>query len=199
MRKKQAYHHGALRETLLAAALRSLEEDGLEALSLRALAQGAGVSKTAPYRHFADRQALLVALAAEGFRMFADALETGLAEAQPPGAHHPAEPTRSLSRAYLDFARANPTLYRLMFSRLGYGLHSETCRLNAARAFTCLQRAVAQSQAAGWRPAQEPRALALSVWAQAHGWAGLLNDGLVADDMARGVEGLGSLAGALLD
>jgi AcrR family transcriptional regulator len=186
--KKQPYHHGALKETLLREALHSLEKDGLEALSLRALAQEAGVSKTAPYRHFADKDALLVEVAAEGFRMFADALGAGAQVAPEGGADatdvdHASRPVRVLLLSYLRFARANPALYRLMFSRLGYRLHSEACRTNAERAFGYLMEAVAQAQTAGWRAAQDPGALGLSVWAQAHGWAGLLNDGLIMEEM----------------
>ncbi|HEY9595958.1 MAG TPA: TetR family transcriptional regulator, partial [Spirochaetia bacterium] len=79
METRQPYHHGALRAALLAEALRSLEKDGLESLSLRGLAHAVGVSKTAPYRHFADKRELLVEIAAEGFRMFADALESAQA------------------------------------------------------------------------------------------------------------------------
>ena len=63
----------------MTAALEVLEKDGLDNLSLRALAQTLGVSKTAPYRHFEDKQALLIALSAEGFRLFADALEASTA------------------------------------------------------------------------------------------------------------------------
>ena len=165
-------------------AVQSLERDGLEGLSLRALAQAVGVSKTAPYRHFQDKQALLVALAAEGFRMFADALETGAAPgATENGTSSPALAVTRLLHAYLGFAHAHPALYRLMFSRLGYSLHSESCKAHAARAFAFLAAAVGQAQAAGWRSSQDPAGLALSVWAQAHGWAGLVNDGLIMEEM----------------
>jgi hypothetical protein len=66
-----------------------------------------------------------------------------------------------------------------MFSRLGYSLHSEACRLNSARAFSVLSRSVQDAQRAGWRTRQDTRALILSVWAGVHGWAGLLLDGLI--------------------
>jgi AcrR family transcriptional regulator len=198
MRKKSAYHHGNLRETLLAQAMRSLEREGLEGLSLRSLAQAAGVSKTAPYRHFADKRELLVALAAEGFARLADTLEAGLAAPSADGPEGPAAGMRSLSQAYIGFARANPALYRLMFSRLGYSLHSESCRVNSSRAFACLMAAVERAQAAGWRPTQEHRALALSVWAGVHGWAGLLNDGLIREDLLGGSEEWGRFGEELL-
>ena len=76
MQVKEHYHHGALKKTLLAEALRELETDGLEGVSLRKVAETVGVSKTAPYRHFADKRELLVALAADGFRLLAEKLES---------------------------------------------------------------------------------------------------------------------------
>ncbi len=174
---KKPYHHGALREALLAQASRELETMGLEGVSLRRLAETAGVSKTAPYRHFADKRDLLVTLAADGFRMLAEALEAVTPAV--PAAADPKEALRSLFRAYMDFAREHPAQYKLMISRLGYELHSEACRLNSERALSCLVRAVQAAQASGWRPGQDGMSLVLSLWASVHGWATLLIDGLL--------------------
>jgi AcrR family transcriptional regulator len=179
MGEKDRYHHGALREALIAEALKVLETDGMEGISLRGLAEAAGVSKTAPYRHFADKRDLLVTLAAEGFRTFADLLEEAVTDLPPVEPANSLAGIRALSRVYIDFAQSQPALYRLMFSRLGYSLHSEACRLNSARAFSVLTKSVQEAQAAGWRSHQDTRALILSVWAGVHGWAGLLLDGLV--------------------
>jgi AcrR family transcriptional regulator len=178
---KDHYHHGALREALLTEAFRTLEAGGLEGLSLRGIAEATGVSKTAPYRHFADKRDLLVSLAAEGFRELADSLEAAI----PPegGSNEALGEIRAMIRAYVDFARARPALYRLMFSRLGYSLHSENCRRNSLRALDCLIRAVARAQEEGWRPGQEQRGVVLSVWAAVHGWAGLLIDGLLPPEL----------------
>src|ERR1700709_2099096 len=74
---KKSYHHGDLRDALIGAALEILEEGGLAALSLREAARRAGVSPMAPYRHFADKEALLAGVAAVGFERFADALRQG--------------------------------------------------------------------------------------------------------------------------
>jgi AcrR family transcriptional regulator len=177
MAVKHPYHHGALREALLGQAFRDLENVGLEGLSLRRLAETAGVSKTAPYRHFADKRALMVTIAAEGFRLLAEKLEA--AQPGPASDGDALAGIHALCRAYIDFARERPVLYKLMFSRLGYELHSEACRLNSERAFGCLVSAVQAAQAAGWRPGMDGMALALSVWASVHGWAGLLIDGLL--------------------
>lgn len=97
------YHHGDLRPALLAAAAQALEKDGPDGISLRELARRAGVSHTAPYRHFADRQALLAALAEEGFATLAAELD--------------GKPWRDQAVAYVRFALAHPARFRLMFAR----------------------------------------------------------------------------------
>ncbi len=108
-RSLERYHHGELKEELIRLGRVAIERDGIASLSLRALAAEAGVSKTAPYRHFPDRDAFLVALANEGFRLLAQELERVLAE----GGAVPA-----MGRAYMAFASAHPALYRLMHSEL---------------------------------------------------------------------------------
>lgn len=97
------YHHGDLRPALLRAAGGILEKEGRDAISLRDLARRTGVSHTAPYRHFADREALLSALAEEGFALLAGQLE--------------GRPRREQAVAYVRYALANPARFRLMFTR----------------------------------------------------------------------------------
>jgi AcrR family transcriptional regulator len=96
------YHHGDLPAALLDAALRLLEED--EAFSLRAVARRAGVSPNAPYRHYADKEALLAALATDGFARLADRLDAA------------AELT-DMAEQYVAFALEHPRLFRLMYGR----------------------------------------------------------------------------------
>lgn len=96
------YHHGDLRAAVLAAALKKIEDEGVAGLSVREAARRAGVSHNAPYRHFANREALLAALVADGFAQLAAAL------AKREG--------RELGEAYVSFALAHPQLFRLMFS-----------------------------------------------------------------------------------
>jgi AcrR family transcriptional regulator len=194
-RVKHPYHHGALREALLSQAFRDLETEGLAGLSLRRLAESTGVSKTAPYRHFADKRDLLVTIAAEGFRLLAEKLES-----VPPGpGSNGLDGIRALYRAYVDFARERPVLYKLMISRLGYELHSEACRLNSERAFGCLVHAVQAAQAAGWKADHEGMALVLSLWASVHGWAMLLIDGLLPQGAVKGGDDWLAFAQALFD
>src|SRR5947209_18285401 len=95
------YHHGDLPAALLRAAGRTLEKQGMGALSLRETARRAGVSHNAPYRHFPDREALLAALAAEGYTILGEQLR--------------GKPAREMGEAYVRFALDQPQRVRLMF------------------------------------------------------------------------------------
>src|SRR6218665_2086733 len=103
------YHHGNLRQALLAAALLILEKEGEAGLGLRDLARAVGVSPAAPYRHFDPRAALLEALAVTGFQRFTAAMEA-VAAAKPNDA------MAEMGKTYVLFALENPGLFRLMFS-----------------------------------------------------------------------------------
>jgi len=107
---RDAYHHGDLRQALIAAALAVVEQGGAEALSLRELAASLEVSRAAPYRHFQDRDALLAAVAARGFEDLNTGYEAALAA---PGDGR--ERLRIASFVYVDFAQQRPGLFRLMF------------------------------------------------------------------------------------
>ncbi len=179
-------------------AFQVLEKEGLEAMSLRGLAASAGVSKTAPYRHFADKRELLMTLAAEGFGSLADALEASQAGDGKGSADAATAGIRALSRAYLRFAAAHPALYRLMFSRLGFSLHSEKCRINSERALACLVNAVEQARSRGWRADQDSGSLITSLWAEVHGLAGLIIEGLLPEGFDQSPQSLEKLVGALL-
>src|SRR5258707_1754681 len=107
------YHHGNLQRALLDAALALFAERGRFDFTMRELARAAGVTHNAPYRHFADRWALLDALAAEGFVLLRDrCLEAGTAHAGDPRTQ-----VRMLGEAYVGFAAAHPDHFRLMFLR----------------------------------------------------------------------------------
>jgi AcrR family transcriptional regulator len=113
-RRNRGYHHGDLKSALIEAADTLLERDGPEAISFRAIARAAGVSQTAPYNHFEDREDLLATLAADGFE--------ALVASQRAAAGRVAtdrDRIAALGRDYVRFARARPQLYRLMF---GVGL-----------------------------------------------------------------------------
>jgi len=107
---KPAYHHGDLKSALMTAALAAVEQGGPDAVSLRDLAQSLGVSRAAPYRHFADRDALLAAVAAKGFEELTLVYEAALA-----GGGDGRERLRRGLVDYLEFARQRPGLHALMF------------------------------------------------------------------------------------
>src|SRR6201993_4785836 len=106
------YHHGNLRVALLAEAERTLREEGIDRLSLRDLARQAGVSHAAPRRHFADRQALLDALAVAGFLRLSDELRAAIEHA---GDDYEAQ-LRAAAIAYIGFATRDAALLELMFT-----------------------------------------------------------------------------------
>jgi AcrR family transcriptional regulator len=108
MKADSTYHHGDLRAALLKVAAAEIERVGYENLSLRELAEKLGVSRAAPYRHFADRRALLAAIAAEGFDELT-AIHRKAAGKTPPAR------LAAAGRGYLAFAAKQPQMFRLMF------------------------------------------------------------------------------------
>jgi AcrR family transcriptional regulator len=199
MEARDHYHHGALKKALVDIAFKALEEGGLESLSLRGLAERAGVSKTAPYRHFADKRELLATLAAEGFSRLAERLASSAEGRKGDSSEDSVAALVSICEAYIQFALENRALYRLMFSSLGYSLHSEACRQNSLRAMGYLIQAVVEAQARGWRSGLDQRALVLSLWAEVHGWAGLLIDKLIPPEVAEGEAEWRALLAAFLE
>lgn len=106
------YHHGDLRRALLDSATVILTETGRWDFSLREVARRAGVSHAASYRHFADKEALIAALAATGFETLHSHLNAAVSEAS-----GPIETLRAIGQAYVGFGVARPALYRLMFGQ----------------------------------------------------------------------------------
>ncbi|MCA9974251.1 MAG: TetR/AcrR family transcriptional regulator, partial [Anaerolineales bacterium] len=112
MAKKNSYHHGDLKNALIKAGIEILAKDGVGGLSLRKVAQRAGVSHAAPYAHFADKQALIAAISTEGFRQLYEQVLT-VADA------HAANPAQQLLEAawtYVQFATHDPDQFKIMFS-----------------------------------------------------------------------------------
>ncbi|MFF2554830.1 TetR/AcrR family transcriptional regulator [Nocardia sp. NPDC058058] len=161
----QPYHHGDLPSALLRAAIELLEENGAAELSLRAVARRAGVSTAAPYRHFADRDALLSAVAAVGYRDLAARL----------AAAHPApvtpEDLATIAIAYVRFALDRPGLFRVMFADPCDPTSPE--RVAATEAIHEYVKNVVRQAF----PAAEPESMAVAVWALVHGLAFLHLDG----------------------
>jgi AcrR family transcriptional regulator len=174
---KRAYHHGDLRRALLDEALRLVEELGPAALTLREAARRAGVTEAAPYRHFRSKDALVAALAAEGFAELLARVRRALARA---GAA-PAGRFAALGTAYVRFARDRPAHFRVMFGREVASSHGFAEVRDLAQAcFADLMGEVAQAQRARAVRGRDPRPPALALWSALHGLASLQVDGLLA-------------------
>ena len=187
------YHHGNLRAALLTQAERTLREQGSEQLSLRELARQVGVSHGAPRRHFADRQALLDALAEAGFSRLGDELRAALDGA---GDDYEAR-FRATARAYVRFATRDAALLDLMFAGKDHE-QSGTLHDAAERAFAAMLELIQQGQQTGRLQPGDPERIGLLLFATMQGIAALVTagivgsgqlDGLVADAIAQFMHG----------
>jgi AcrR family transcriptional regulator len=170
---RRTYHHGNLRRALLDEALATIRDKGVDGLTLREIGARLGVSRTALYRHFADKRALLTAVATEGFRMLRHELVTAWDE----GARGP-EASQAMGVAYVRFAVANPAHYRVMFSRFVDPRPREAeLAAEAGGAFQALVDAVAALQHHGLVRGDDTVLVARFVWAVVHGVAMLAIDG----------------------
>jgi AcrR family transcriptional regulator len=168
--KKRAYHHGDLERALVDTAVLMIHEEGVQALTLRGVGARLGVSRTALYRHFDDKQALLARVAAEGFKRFHAALAAAVARAEA----RRADPLPAMAAAYIRFARANPSHYQTMFSGvLTGGTQDPALQQHGEAAFNVLLDAIRRGQAGGRIRPGNPLELAEITWALSHGLATL--------------------------
>ena len=189
---RPSYHHGDLRTALIEAAGAIVARDGPEALSLRELAQSLGVSTAAPYRHFADRRALLDQVAARGFAELAATYARIRAEVPSPPAA-----MREASRAYLTLAFGRPGLFRLMFASEPLGPASSPELLQAANeAWEGLYGVVAALNPGADEAAIKRRTI--TGWATLHGFIGLVQGGRLKGFMTEPLSE-GELLEAVLD
>jgi AcrR family transcriptional regulator len=166
------YHHGDLRNALIAQGLALLEEAGLAGLSLRAIAARAGVSHAAPKNHFGHLRGLLTAIAAEGFRRHVVFMRDGL----PKRAGRPARLAAAM-RGYVRFAQVHPHLFSLMFSNQ----HCDFADPELAEA-SAASYGVLREIAAGldWDKADSADAglrAEMMLWSMVHGFAQLQLNG----------------------
>lgn len=171
MPKKKSYHHGDLKNALIEAGADILSRDGVSGLSLRKVAQKAGVSHTAPYAHFADKQALIAAISTEGYKK----LHAQIAQVTE---QYRSDPLRRLvesSWAYVQFALDEPDHFKVTLSGMiekeqDYPAFVET----AKQTFGLVVEVVTQCQQAGILRQGAPDLTAVSVWALIHGFVTLL-------------------------
>ena len=168
------YHHGNLRAALLEQAERTLADGG--DLSLRELARRVGVSHAAPRRHFAGKQALLDALAQDGFERLGAELRAALAGAEDFDAR-----LLAFARAYVAFATEHAALLELMFAGKHRPGAAASLREAADRAFEVPLALIAEGQAAGEIVTGDPEGVGMVVFASAHGVAALANNQMLGD------------------
>ena len=166
-KSRSAYHHGDARNALLKAAGALLEQTGAAGLSLRQVAERAGLSRQAPYNHFADKAALLAELIADGFARLRDSMLT----AESDGAT-PVERLRRAGLAYITFAQSRPALFRLMFASELVDPASHPQVREAHEASLAIVGGIVASMAASGDAAD----LTLAAWALVHGYATLCNE-----------------------
>lgn len=177
------YHHGDLRNALIDTGIEILAREGIGALSLRKVAQAAGVSHSAPYAHFADKQALIAAISTEGFNQLYSALDVAITAR----AGQPRQQLFAGARAYVDFAVQHSDTFRIMFSGVlekekDYPAFVEI----AHQTFRRVVEVVEACQAAGVLRAGPAGMLAMAVWGQVHGIVSLSLEGQISRSVLDG-------------
>ncbi|MDZ7784662.1 MAG: TetR/AcrR family transcriptional regulator [Halioglobus sp.] len=178
------YHHGDLKQALLDETARILREEGEAALSLRRLATNVGVSRTAPYNHFENKDALLSAVAEEGFRRFEKAMKDVRRKHRNSTGN---EIMRALVQAYLTFALNNPEYYDLMYGRKSWREGVQTASLATTA------RSVLRQDIERLKKAQKLQLVSADVdvvyferilWGTMHGISRLCLDGVYSDSVS---------------
>lgn len=176
MGSRDSYHHGDLKNALIKAGGEILAREGISALSLRKVAREAGVSHSAPYAHFKDKQALIAAISMEGFRQLLSNLETVEKEY----AHAPEQLLVEAGWIYMQFAMQESDIFRVMFSGI-LEKEKEYPDLQEViqKTFQTVVRVVIACQTAGILKNENTPLTAMTIWSQIHGLICLYLDGQI--------------------
>jgi AcrR family transcriptional regulator len=172
-----AYQHGELKAALIDAGLKLLSEGGVEALSLRAAAQLAGVSHAAPYRHYKDKEALLAAIGERGFRTLKASMVASLERS---GATHAHEKLVALGLGYLAFASEHPAYFQLIFNGMMNRPDTpDELRAAGMEAFEVLHTSVLAGIRDGELRQTDGDVMAFACWSLIHGFSTLITNGAI--------------------
>ena len=196
-KEQRPYHHGDLRRSLIASGSKMIEEKGLAGLSLREVARAAGVSHTAPYRHFQDKADLLAAIAQKGFEQLT-------ADAETAARSHSGDPHKQFVAAsvqYILFGVRNPRMAHLLFGGV-INMRTAPRPLKQASwaAFQLVETIINEGKAAGVFRNRDTMELAVTTWSGIHGLAQLISGGYLARLAAteKQVETLGTMVCELI-
>lgn len=183
-KKISSYHHGNLKEELLRTATDMIDKEGLDAITLRDLTQRLGTSRTAVYRHFASKEALILGVIEKGYEDI-DLIFTPIFEDRTQSVAHR---FNAMARAYLDFAIEHPNLYRLLFGEKYHQEREKLCDYKDESQATGLYALIGlllEAQVEGTIAPVDPMIQAAMAWASIHGLASLLIDGhlMMSDNM----------------
>jgi AcrR family transcriptional regulator len=165
------YHHGNLKEALIIAGLDILSEKGIEGLSLRKVAQKVGVSHTAPYNHFSDKQGLLAAISTAGHehlhQLLLDTFEKSKIQSS--------DIISDIAWAYLQFGLANPAKFKLMFSGAleEERAHPEFVAISL-KSIALFEEIIVFCQSKGQLPSGRVEDIAVKLWSLVHGFTYLM-------------------------
>jgi AcrR family transcriptional regulator len=173
---EKTYHHGDLKNALIAAGIEILAQEGAHALSLRKVAQKAGVSHAAPYAHFADKQALIAAISTAGYQKVQARVERVLHE----DGNDPVQLLVRTGWEYVQFALTEPEHFKITFSGVVEKEKDYPALVEAAqKSFGLLTQVVAKCQEAGVLRPGPTDLTAVSVWGAIHGFVTLSLEGQV--------------------
>jgi AcrR family transcriptional regulator len=179
---KTNYHHGDLRAALIDAATDTIEELGPPGLTIREVAKRAGVSHAAPYRHFAGKDELILAVVERGFALLQDTMK----QARDSAGEGAVEQFAASGEAYFSFARQYPTYYRVMFSGdLLSGTGDETLRHTSTSAFLDIKSYLRDCQDLELVRKDDELLQAIAIISSIHGFVSLVNDnriGMLVED-----------------
>lgn len=175
---KQAYHHGNLRESLIETALEMVEDEGVESITLRELTTRLGTSRSALYRHFDSKEALIQELISAAFEQFDNVITPTLLQKE----FDVVTRLSNMGHAYIGFALSKPAIFRMIFGHEFQETREENCDMNdesQKTGFHSLVALLVEGQESGIFKKDDPILQATVVWSMIHGLAILLIDGHV--------------------